>query len=515
MSQQGQPLLHGTAPVQQGMSSQVTSQAPTHDQDHVMTAQEASPAYRALHESNLIESRYRVRRIEDLDLIRANSTMGASTALQCVTVGGCCGCGIKFFEVKSGHIRKATHKDGRYLLYGEGVHSIASPFLFVEGRDVPLTTDYIIHGTKVIVTVEQGFVGLAMDRGQPLLLPPGLHQWDSPTIEFEKLIDLSDTVIKMGPYCLITVDEGYAAVTQDNGQQKILEGGSAYMLTHRNWKFEKFITKKLQTNDIGPLPVTSGDNVLLEVTATVNWLIEDVRCAALMCANTMTTSSTSHSTGAEFDISKLRADVLRQVTASIARFVGSVQYSHSHMVEKVAGPNAKRGNEPDPEGGAKSLFDPTELGSSVEHANEVCKTYGVKILSINLISAFPKDRTLLEALSQGAVASVAAQQLETKARGESQATILVAQAEAQAEQIRAEGDAAAEEIRAQGSLKAANLVETSDVAVTLAKLKTAGVCLGEGKANSFFFGLAGPNDIPTGILGSAAIAGAAATVAPK
>ena len=23
----------------------------------------------------------------------------------------------------------------------------------------------------------------AMDRGQPVLLPPGLHQWDSPTIE--------------------------------------------------------------------------------------------------------------------------------------------------------------------------------------------------------------------------------------------------------------------------------------------------------------------------------------------
>lgn len=287
------------------------------------------------------------------------------------------------------------------------------------------------------------------------------------------------------------------------------------MLTHRNWKFEKFITKKLQTNDIGPLPVTSGDNVLLEVTATVNWLIEDVRRAALMCANTMSGSSTSGSSGAEFDISKLRSDVLRQVTASIAAFVGSVQYSHSHMVEKVAGPSGKSGNEPDPEGGAKSLFDAAELNNSVEHANEVCKKYGVKILSINLISAFPKDTTLLEALSQGAVASVAAQQVETKARGEAQATVLKAQAESQAEQIRAEGDAAAEEIRAQGSLKAANLVETSDVAVTLAKLKTAGVCLGEGKANSFFFGLTGPNDIPTGILGSAAIAGAANAVTQK
>ena len=27
--------------------------------------------------------------------------------------------------------------------------------------------------------VPQGFVGLAFDRGQPILLAPGLHQWNS------------------------------------------------------------------------------------------------------------------------------------------------------------------------------------------------------------------------------------------------------------------------------------------------------------------------------------------------
>ena len=38
------------------------------------------------------------------------------------------------------------------------------------------------------------------------------------------------------PFTLVTVDSGYSAVTEDNGQQKILEGGSTYLLTHRNWK---------------------------------------------------------------------------------------------------------------------------------------------------------------------------------------------------------------------------------------------------------------------------------------
>jgi len=351
------------------------------------------------------------------------------------------------------------------------------------------------------------------------LLPPGMHQWNSGTIEFKGLIDLAASIIRLGPYTLVTVDEGYAAVTQDNGQQKILEGGEAYMLTHRNWKFEKFITKKLQTNDVGPIKVTTGDNVPLEAVATVNWRIDDVQLAARMSANTMhgTNATSQEAGGTQFDISKLRQDVLRQVTASLAAFVGSVSYSgqgHAVMAAQISGGARREGEgEPEPEEkeGAKALFDRRMIIGSVQHANEICSQYGVKILSINLISAYPADHKLLEALSQGAVATVAAEQTETAARGEAQALLTKAKAEAEAERIRAEGHAAAEEIKAEGSLKAAKQLEASEVAINLSKLRTAGECLGEGKANSFFFGLGGPADIPTGILGSALMAESAAT----
>jgi len=215
-----------------------------------------------------------------------------------------------------------------------------------------------------------------------------------------------------------------------------------------------------------------------------------------------------------FDITKLRQDVLRQVTASLAAFVGSVNYSahgNAAMSATVAGggPGGKNpaasNFEPEPEEkeGAKALFDREKLYSSVEHANEICGQYGVKILSINLISAYPADRSLLQALSQGAVATVAAEQTETAARGQSNALLLQAKAEAQAERIRAEGSASAEAIIAEGSLKAAKMLESSEVAVDIAKLRASGVALGEGKANSYFFGMGGPQDIPGGMLGDA------------
>jgi len=521
------PLVNtGLVPTE--VPSQHAMQAPTApsarqaiNDDALMSAQEQTPAYRALYENNLICNQYRIRQVEDLALVRGNWDLTASMIARWATLNGCC-CLVKFFVVNAGCLRRGTHQNGQYLFFGEGVHVYPSPYVSVENRDVRLTDGAITHGTKAIVTVTQGFVGLAMDRGQPVLLPPGLHQWDSPTIEFMELIDLASSIIRLGPYTLITVDEGYAAVTQDNGEQKILEGGRAYMLTHRNWKFEKFMTKKLQTNDVGPMKVTTGDNVPLEAIATVNWLIEDAKLAARMAANTMADNSSrvpNQTATGEFDISKLRQDVLRQVSAALASFIGSVSYTaHGHetaAARKEGDRKREAGLEMDAGEGRRALFDPERLAGSVDIANNICSRYGVKILSINLISASPSDRGLLDALSQGAVASVAAEQTETAARGDAQATLLKAKAEAEAARIRAEGEARAEELRAEGSLKAAQRLESSEVAVALAKMKTAGACLKDGKANSFFFGLQGAGDIPSGMLGTAALANVVAANGEK
>merc|ERR1712048_1143599 len=135
-------------------------------------------------------------------------------------------------------------------------------------------------------------------------------------------------------------------------------------------------------------------------------------------------------------------------------------HGHAGMAKGIEGSTAGRNAvtvEPDPEdykevaSGRQALFDREQLSSSVEHGNEICRRYGVKILSINLISASPSDPGLLDALSQGAVATVAAEQMETAARG---------QAQADAAKIRAQGDAEAEALRANGSKKAADLLES-------------------------------------------------------
>ena len=86
---------------------------------------------------------------------------------------------------------------------------------------------------------------------------------------------------------LVTVDEGYAAVTQNNGRQLVLDGGDCHFLNHKNWKFEKFITMKIQTDHLDEIVATSADNIDIRVNSTINWRIFDAKVAATMAAETM------------------------------------------------------------------------------------------------------------------------------------------------------------------------------------------------------------------------------------
>jgi len=357
---------------------------------------------------------------------------------------------------------------------------------------VPLTQPRIEHGNRTIVTVPQGFVGLAFDRGQPILLSPGLHQWKSDTLKLNEIIDLSADVIRIGPFTLLTVDEGYAAITQDNGKQRILAGGATHMLTHRNWKFEKLISLKIHTDDLGPFRATTADNVVLETSAAVNWRVESPELAARMAADTMADSDRADGRFVGGNAS-LRRDVLKQAVASLAAAMGSVRYSddvHIAASEKVTVVDSCA-SQPRPAlqeevHGVAQIFSVQQMSVAAKHANEICSQYGVSIVSINVITAVPQDKKLDEVLAAGAVAAAGAQQAEVAARGTAKAKLINAQAEAEAQRITAQATADSERLQAQGRKEAAALLESSEVAVELSRIERTGAILDD--KTTFFFG---------------------------
>jgi len=384
--------------------------------------------------------------------------------------------------VSDGHIKLGEDGEGGYLIFGPGVHFLAQPFMSVQNNEIPLTQTEIQWGDRTIVTVNQGYIGYAEDMGQPVLLPPGLHEWRSSTLKFIKMVDLNNAFVKLGPLTVLTVDEGYSAITQNNGAQAVLAGGQTHLLTHRNWKFEKFMSEKIQTDELQRIEATSADNVMMHTDATVVWRVTDVLAAARMSAETMSRDGSDLSGAEDADISKLRRDVLMQATASLAAFIGEIRYSDSFHISAAAnqvGQPAPAVGIPVSEAagavGYSPIFDSQRMFTAVETANNITNTYGVTILSINIIAANPADSKLQAALAKGAVASAEAEQAETVARGA-----------AKAAQIMAEGEAQAELIRAEGSRAAAEKLEESTVAVELAKIDHTGTALNN--KTTLFFG---------------------------
>merc|ERR1719258_520435 len=105
-----------------------------------------------------------------------------------------------------------------------------------------------------------------------------------------------------------------------------------YLLTHRNWKFQKFIPQKIQSSNLKRIEATSADNVLMAVDATVIWRITDVETAALNSAETISKSGKEQDGSDLGSLNKLTNDVLKQAEASLAAFIGAVEYSSTFAV---------------------------------------------------------------------------------------------------------------------------------------------------------------------------------------
>lgn len=441
---------------------------PAHnDQDHA-GGYEDTPAYEVLKRAGVLEIKYRRDTIDDIFTgkdLKANSNK-ANDWTQRFKYGWCLpGIGCILYAsthieafVPAGHVGLLMNAKNEYLFMQPGMHNIRTLYMRQTGYPVPLR-GHITHGNRTIVIIEQGYLGYAQDNGQPVLLPPGVHVWTSESLFFVKSVALDDHIVQLGPMTLVTVDEGYAAVTQDNGKQCVLPGGHTHLLKHKNHKFEKFITLKIQTDELEKIQATSADNINMMVDSTVNWRIVDVEVAATMAAETM--ASTGKAGDISADITKLRRDVLKQALASLAAFIGSVNYSESfHMSAAAAGAVNKRAVEgvaveSESKGAASAkkfvenpMYDVDKMGTSVEHANRVTRTYGVEIISINIISAAPCDAKLTTSLASGAVASAEALQAETAARGKANAVRIAAEAEAARLKIEASGQGEAEVIKA-------------------------------------------------------------------
>merc|ERR1712050_450004 len=170
-------------------------------------------------------------------------------------------------------------------------------------------------------------------------------------------------------------------------------------------KFQKYISQKIQSSNLKRIEATSADNVLMAVDATVIWRITDVSSAALNAGESISKDGADNVPQDLRSIEKLQNDVLKQAEASLAAFIGAVNYSDTFNVAAavqgkdtvlpgtviVEGMPVEVATER-ADGGARSaaacqnmlgqpssspLFDLGKMQTCLHHANAVTSTYGV------------------------------------------------------------------------------------------------------------------------------------------
>jgi hypothetical protein len=210
---------------------------------------EDTPSYQTLADASLLCTQYRrndVARIFTGTDFQANSSLSEIQIQKWYWCYYClpCVCGPLYhcthvnLHVEPQHVGLLMDDKNNYMFAQPGIHNhfTCCGQLQVSKDRTKRLRGHITHGNRTIVIIEQGYIGYATDNGQPVLLPPGIHVWTSESLDYVQSLPLDQPIVKLGPYTLVTVDEGYAAVTQDNGKQKILDGGGTHLLTHKNWK---------------------------------------------------------------------------------------------------------------------------------------------------------------------------------------------------------------------------------------------------------------------------------------
>ena len=398
-------------------------------------------------------------------------------------------------------------------LLGPGWHAILEPLRAWHGC-VELSQEHIQFSTMEVVTVKDGFVGLAWDRGEPILLPPGMHQWDSPTMKFDKMLDRRQN-FQAGPYTFCTIKKGDVGVSFDRGELQLLPAGY-HVLKHALHKYSHNISVRQQFDKLNSSKLLSQDTVELDLDATVSWSVTQPEMAALNAR----------------DMDHLRELVHRQARAALSECVfkmaistntaasglsqstdgilGSSGSLDGGVAQPVSPEDMSDGNTAQAEA-VSSLSEACSNEETLQRCNSELTAIGIQINKIAIVKLDITDVEVLRALAKGATIAVAIREKRKVAEVEAESTVLQARANAEGRRLEAQAEAYAEKQRADAQQYYAEKVAASaavlsehQLAGELMQLHASGGVLAQTESSLIITG--GGGDVASTLLGNSNVA---------
>lgn len=372
----------------------------------------------------------------------------------------------KTFNVQKGKIALIIN-NGRPEFLAPGWHCLASIFRTCQSIKMINDAEPIVVLTKGIVTIPDGHVGIAQDKGQYVILGPGMHQWDSETFNYIKTVEIqSSNVIKFGPYTLVTAPAGDVVVTENNGTLMILNENPetkqrTHFLDHSKWIYKGMLSIQVQIDELKSSNLLTADRVEVNLESTVSWKIVDPHLAALSGGHTM--------------------DQIREIVHRAGRATLSDMISSRNISDKSVGQMAHHN------------IDDTECSTqkaSVEQlrlCNENLKRIGVELGQIAIVRLTIAHEDMRREIAKIAAIPAKTKELREIAQAQAQNEVTAAEGRAKAQIALAQAEATSIAMIAEAQKRAGELLGAPNTtASTLAQIEMTGKALNNAKSTVFF-----------------------------
>jgi len=121
-------------------------------------------------------------------------------------------------------------------LLPEGMHVVDNS-VFKYDKRVQINTPYINHGTIHIIQVPKGCFGTVFESNFPLLLPEGIHIYDSATLQFTGVKRKLDVSVTHGTISRFRVAKGEIGLAWQDNQPLLVEEPGTYQVDSANFRF--------------------------------------------------------------------------------------------------------------------------------------------------------------------------------------------------------------------------------------------------------------------------------------
>ncbi|MDF1646680.1 MAG: SPFH domain-containing protein [Legionellaceae bacterium] len=278
------------------------------------------------------------------------------------------------------------------------------------------------------IIIKDGSIGLRSNaRGEMTLLPPGRHSifpWENYPCRPQSL---SQDIIELDRYKIITVSTGQVAQTRNQGVLEILQEGQ-HLIDDPSHIFQEFVSIKQETNKLHEVIASTSDNVGLTLKPDVRYQIIDPQ-KALGC------------------IHDIQASIIERAEMTISKIVGShtlADFAPKATNVILEGGSTTGSTTGDAKAGLSAILD--EITDSLK-AN--LKDIGIELLSLGVTSWTINDTDLAHQLAQRAV--IQSQTESEQLAAEQKASTLKISSEAEAVATKTRADAEAQAIRAIGA----------------------------------------------------------------